>query len=280
MTTSSTVVPALDFNRLIPAGHISRIHGRLERTGLGWAGRMGGVLSTSIGEVEFIANRDNFRVTLVPGDWVTLRLMHRHDKQLPWVLRADRATPGAATAWVPDADCHRREHLQRLRHLLGQLTPAMQAFFIAALPDGTSQRRLFGRLAAVDHHVYPGGLFDQSVEAAEHAFGCSQLSERNRGIAALAAMLFDIGKLADPKLGLDFSREGPGLAPHPLTRVRALRACDAVEPLDAELSATLRRLLTAYDGPDGTEHLRYVVHRAVARSWSTEPRLRLPREQR
>lgn len=278
MTT--TTAPTVKLNRLIPAGHITRIHGRLARTGLGWAGRMGGVLATSIGEVEFIANRENFRVTLEPGDWLTLRLMHRHDQQLPWVLRADRATPSAATAWVPDASCHRREHLQRLRHLLGQLTPAMQAFFIAALPDGSSHHRLFERLAALDHHVYPGGLFDQSVEAAEHAFSSRQLNERERGIAALAAMLFDIGKLADPKLGLDFSREGPGLAPHLLTRVRALRACDAVEELDPELSATLRGLLTAYGAPDGTEHLRDVVHRSVARSWSTEPRLRLPREMR
>lgn len=268
---------AIDIARLHPVDQNFSMIGRIKSRKLKWAGQFVCAVETSVGDMFVHGNRDVL-LNVEEGSWLVLRL-HRHAGGVQ-VRAIEPGSPLLPTAWLPDTDCHRREHLQRLRHLLGQLTPAMQAFFIAALPDGTSHRRLFERVAAVDHHVYPGGLFDQSVEAAEHAFGCSQLSERNRGIAALAAMLFDIGKLADPKLGLDFSREGPGLAPHPLTRVRALRACDAVEPLDAELSATLRRLLTAYDGPDGTEHLRFVVHRAVARSWSTEPRLRLPREMR
>ncbi len=279
MTASTTA--AVNLNRLVPGGHITRLYGRLCRSELGWAGRWRGSLDTSMGEVEFAANRDTFSLDLVPGTWVSVRLMHRHRKDMPWALSAQRAASGGATAWSPDADCHRPEHLQRLRRLLGRLEPAMQALFIAALPSGASQHRFFRRVAALDHHLYPGGLFDQSVAAAEHAFGACHPSERERGIATLAALLFDIGKLADPKLGPDFAREGPGLAPHPLTRIRALRACDGVEDIDPALADNIRRLLTGYQEPDGTERLRDVVHRAVAASWAaTSADLRLPRERR
>jgi hypothetical protein len=275
--TPAITAAAVDLNRLVPSGHITRLYGRLCSIKLGWAGRWRGILDTSIGEVEFTANRDTFSLDIEPGSWVSVRLMHRHIKGPPWVLSAHPAEAGGLTAWLPDAECHRDVHLRRLRRLLGRLEPALQALFIAALPSASSQHRFFRRMAALDHHLYPGGLFDQSVEAAERAFGAWHPSERERGIATVAALLFDIGKLADPKLGPDFVRTGPALAPHPLTRIRASRACDAVEHIDPSLADIVRRLLSPYQEPDGTERLRHRVHQAVADSWITpEADLRLP----
>jgi hypothetical protein len=253
----------IDIAALHPMNRRFSVLGRVNRRKLKWAGQFVCSVQTSIGELVVHGNRDVL-LQVEEGSWLALRLL-RHDQGVQ-VQAIEQASPRLPAAWLPSVPCAQPAILQRLRSLLGRLTPAGQALFMSVMAGGKTQLRFFTRAAALDHHTLQGGLFEQSVLAAELAFDDWHPTESDRECAALAALLYDIGKLADPHVGLDLQREGPDVEPHPLTRLRVLPACDLVEQHDRALATTVRCLLVP--GPGDVDPALYQrVRRAVERSW-------------
>jgi hypothetical protein len=260
---------------LFRKGTVSLFLAQIVRIDLGFAGNVRCRLKLSIGEVTVCGNRETVPLLLNEGDWVRVRVMRRYGEEEADSLRVMRmipTMPECGAAWLPTSLCHRTAHLQRLRQLLVQLEPAMQAVFMAAMADAQVQRRFFWRVAASDHHGYPGGLFDQAVEAAEFAFGEPTDDETERGIAAMAALLFDIGKVFDETLEGDGKRLRQVLAPHRLTAFRLRRAYETVERLHPRALARLRAVLeanpgSAIGGPPEVGRLAQRVRRCVERSF-------------
>lgn len=120
----------------------------------------------------------------------------------------------------------------------------MQAIFMGVMSHVRVQQSYLRRVSASDHHGYPGGLFDHSVEAAEFALTAATLNARERGIAALVCLLFDIGKTSDPLLRPDADRLTTALTPHPLGPSQVERTLGVVERLDADLVAHVRMLMS------------------------------------
>jgi hypothetical protein len=264
---------------LFRKGTVSHFLARILRYELGFAGAARCRLRLSVGEVTVIGNRDTVPLTLNEGDCVSVRVMrsYREDTPALRVMRMSPATSQCGVAWLPTTLCHRTAHLKRLLTLLAQLDPSMQAFFMTAMADAQAQRRFFWRVAASDHHCYPGGLFDQAVDAAELAFAHSHADHAARSVAAMGALLFDIGKVFDEKLSRDTGRLQQVLMPHRLTRVRLKRAYEAGDVLEPALSAEPVELLRAVleanpgspvGGPPQVGQLASCVRAAVERAWS------------
>ncbi|TDP60446.1 hypothetical protein [Roseateles toxinivorans] len=260
-------------------GTVTSVLGQVLRVEHGWAGRRTCQLQLSIGTLSVETNREQLPEDVKPGQWLKLRLLQTHGKETPSPLSIKRAEPGVKMAWVPSSLYHRGAHMQALRCLLLRLEPEVQAAFMIAMADPQLQRRFFWRVAAADHHTYPGGLFDQSVRAAELAFGTlegnPQATERERGLAVLLALFFDLGKTFDPVLSRDGSRAIAGLTAHRLSTHRLLRPLQRIERLNATMAEELRLLLNASELnvaalPAPLDRVTRAVHAAVKQSWTLE----------
>ncbi len=256
-------------------GTVSAVLAQIVRIELGFAGLVRCRLKLSVGELTIHGNRDNIPLSLTEGDWVRLRVLrtHREGATSLRVMSVMPTSPDCRVAWLPSALCHRTAHMGRLRRLLAELEPAMQAFFMAAMTDAQVQRRFFWRVAAGDHHCYPGGLFDQSVHAAEIASEQPQASDSERGVAVMAALLFDIGKVFDGQLCDDRDRLRSVLLPHRQTRMRLERAYEVADAVQPGPAALLRSVLeanpgSAIGGPPEAARLAQSVRSAVERSFA------------
>lgn len=257
------MTPTIDVAALHPTGRNFSLLGRIQSRKLQWAGQFVCKVQTSVGELVVHGNRDVL-LDVEEGSWLALRL-RRHEQGVQ-VRAIGPGSPLLPTAWLPSASCFEPSVQQRLRVLLSRLSPAAQALFMAVMGSSRTQLRYFSRAAARDHHAQRGGLFEQSVLAAELAYVAQHPTEADREAAALAALLFDIGKLADPHVGEDLPRQGPDLEPHFLTRLRVLPACDLVEHYDRALAESVRSVLVPGAGEVDPKLYQRVRH-AVERSW-------------
>lgn len=273
-TDSYALASNLDLATLIPKGSVFTVIGQVCNWRLGFAGRIQCTLRLSFGDLPLSANRETLSIdTIADGDWVRARLMHRHDGTMH-VIGAIAVGPTAGdTSWVPVALYHRNAAMRELRRLLGTLEPALQAVFMAVMLDMQVQRRFFWRPAAADHHCYPGGLFDQSVAAATVASRAGYDNGRERGVATLASLLFDIGKATDVRLQADRPRCWPELHPHAATVARLSRTLRRLARSQPFLAAELAELMAGdLAAPSllftpGVVLLRNRVRRAVQQSW-------------
>jgi hypothetical protein len=233
---------------------------------LGWAGRITCDLHLSIGALPVVANRDSLPLDVQNGDWVRARLLRRHGppRELK-LLGAIRVHPhcGQPAAWIPTAQYHRVAHMHRLLTLLSQLEPGLQAIFMGTMRDRRLERGFFSLPAASDHHCYPGGLFDQSVEAAERVFRAPHRSTRERDTATLVALLLDLGKVLDSRLAPDEPRLRAALGAHPTILPTLERALATVGQAQPDLVQAFRDLTVA----PCMRHAAELMRDAVKTSW-------------
>ena len=281
-TPHTTTLP-LDPNVLFPRHTVVTVIGRIEDWTLAWAGRIHCTLCLSIGDVPLRANRDSLPIEIQNGQWVRAKLMLRRGSSDPSgistlllsssLIRPRQSNP---TAWTPTVPFHRFDHMRRLYRLLSQLAPGQQAIFMAVMADTRIQQGFFLRIAATDHHTYPGGLFDCSVEAAERVLQ-QQLGTKERGLAALVCLLFDLGKLTDERYEPDRMRCHLGLAPHPGTVRLIDLALDAVARFEPDLFVAMHQLLgpcdwTEWLSPPGiVPTLKQYIHQAIQQAWHIDP---------
>ena len=274
----------IDPNLLFPRHTVITVIGRIEDWTLTWAGRIHCTLCLSIGDVPLRANRDSLPLDIQNGHWVRAKLMLRRGRSDPSgistlllsssLIRPRQPNP---TAWTPTVPFHRFDHMRRLYRLLSQLAPGQQAIFMAVMADTRIQQGFFLRIAATDHHTYPGGLFDCSIEAAELALRQEQLGTKERGIAALVCLLFDLGKLTDERYEPDRMRCHLGLAPHPHTARLLDLALDAVARFEPDLFVAMHQLLgpcdwTEWLSPPGiVPTLKQHIHQAIQQAWHIDP---------
>jgi hypothetical protein len=256
--------------------------GRIENLKLQGCGQQRCTLSTSIGDLQLQANRESLPMEFGNGSWVEVKLRLRRGLTDPAQSNTSLIRAAAVklskgdptTAWVPIVPNDRWQHMRRLRLLLTKMEPSLQALFMTVMVHDTVQKGFFSHIAAMDHHCYPGGLFDCSVKAAELAYRQQQFSQRERGIAALACLLFDLGKVSDDLYRSDRTRCDTGLEPHPSTGRLLRRELDTMAHFDPALVASLRSLLTPADwtewlAPPGiTPTLKQCVHQAVRDAWA------------
>lgn len=270
----------LDPSALFRQTSVITVIGRVEDWRLEWAGRIRCTLCLSIGDVPLAANRDTLPLEIQNGSWVRARLLLRPGSpgNATCLLGVTLVRPeqSAPTSWTPTVLFHRLEHMRRLRVLLSQLEPGLQAIFMAVMVNAQMQHGFFYRVAATDHHSYPGGLFDHSIEAAEWAYRQEHLGPRDRGIAALACLLFDLGKVSDDQIRPDRPRCGSTLEPHANTARHLACVLDRVPRIEPELVESLHALLARTDSkaspswPSNTEALRQCVHQALQASWQLD----------
>ena len=266
---------------LFPKGVVFTVIGQVHHWHLGWAGRIECGLRLSIGDLALRANRDTLPMEIGNGSWVRVKLMHRHDENSVMHVLSSVATvpaPGE-TSWVPVSLYHRSAGMRELRRLLSTLEPGLQGLFMSLMLDRQVQRQFFWRPAASEHHVFPGGMFDQSVEAAARAYAASYSNEHDRGLVTLASLLWDIGKVSDGRLREDHQRGWPELQPHALTSRRLKRPLELVDQTHPALAQEFAALLARPEASiapltNSTAELRRRVHRAVHESWGpVEPSL-------
>ena len=266
---------------LFPKGVVFTVIGQVHHWHLGWAGRIECGLRLSIGDLALRANRDTLPMEIGNGSWVRVKLMHRHDNDSAMhVLSAVAAVPAPGkTPWVPVSLYHRSAGMRELRRLLSTLEPGLQGLFMSLMLDRQVQRQFFWRPAASEHHIFPGGLFDQSVDAATRAYAASYSNEHDRGLVTLASLLWDIGKVSDGRLREDHQRGWPELQPHALTSRRLKRPLELVDQTHPALAQEFAALLARPEASiapltNRTAELRRRVHRAVHESWGpVEPSL-------
>jgi hypothetical protein len=273
-TDSSASDVRFDLATLIPKGSVFTVIGQVRNWQLGFAGRISCTLRLSAGDLTLSANRDTMSLDIADGDWVRSKLMRRHDDSTTMhVVNAVATQSETMNSWVPEALYHRVEAMNELRRLLSTLEPALQGVFLSVMLDRVVQRRFFFRAAAADHHCYPGGLFDQSVAAANLASRSDAIDPRVRGIATLASLLFDIGKATDERLQFDRPRRWPELRPHPTTAPRLKSALTRLASSRPQLAADLVDVLDCNDVLPATSPLsdaRRQVRLAVQQSWGPE----------
>ena len=274
--TTASIAPTVPFDLapLIPKGSVFTVIGQVQHWRLGFAGRISCTLRLSAGDLALSANRDTMSLDIGDGDWVRAKLMHRHDDSASMHVVSAVATHSEPTnSWVPEALYHRHEAMNELRRLLSTIEPALQGVFLSVMFDRQVQRRFFFRAAAVDHHCYPGGLFDQSVSAAKLASCQDGIGAYDRGIATLASLLFDIGKAMDPRLQVDRTRRWPELQPHAGTATRLKSALTRLASSRAQLAADLADVLDSTAVLPTTSPMfsvRRQVRQAVQQSWGPE----------
>ena len=272
-----TADPGLGIGAVFTKGSVMTLLGLVTHLDEGWARRVRVRLHSSLGPLFVEAHLDQLPEDVLVGEWVRLRVMRRHGEgETPLkLMRATRYDPPCKAAWLPSSLCHRTAHAERLRKLLRVLEPSLQMVFMLAVSDPQVQRRLFWRVGAADHHGYPGGVFDQSVEAAEVAWMGGDEDPHVHGLAAMAALLFDFGKVGDEALTPDRPRSvGPleRLAPHRLTTRRLERAIERVRQVDSTRMDELQAVLCA-ESPDVplTPQLRraaLIARQAVWQTWA------------
>ncbi|MDZ4208463.1 hypothetical protein [Rhodoferax sp.] len=274
----------IDPNVLFPRHTVITVIGRIEDWTLAWAGRIHCTLCLSIGDVPLRANRDSLPIEIQNGHWVRAKLMLRRGSSDPSgistlllsssLIRPRQSNP---TAWTPTVPFHRFAHMRRLYRLLSQLAPGQQAIFMAVMADSRIQQGFFLRIAATDHHTYPGGLFDCSIEAAELTLRQEHLGTKERGLMALVCLLFDLGKLTDERYEPDQMRCHLGLAPHPGTVRLIDLALDAVARFEPDLFVAMHQLLgpcdwTEWLSPPGiAPTLKQHIHQAIQQAWHIDP---------
>ena len=282
--TPHTIALTIDPNLLFPRHTVITVIGRIEDWTLTWAGRIHCTLCLSIGDVPLRANRDSLPLEVQNGHWVRAKLMLRRGSSDPsgistLLLSSSLILPRQPnpTAWTPTVPFHRFAHMRRLYRLLSQLAPGQQAIFMAVMADIRIQQGFFHRIAATDHHTYPGGLFDCSIEAAERVLQHQQLGTKERSLAALVCLLFDLGKLTDERYEPDRMRCHLGLAPHPGTVRLIDLALDAVARFEPDLFVDMHQLLgpcdwTEWVAPPGiVPSLKQHIHKAIQQAWHIEP---------
>lgn len=270
----------IDPSALFRQTAVITVIGRVEDWSLEWAGRIRCTLCLSIGDLPLTANRDSLPLDIQNGSWVRARLLLRPGSPAAAtrLLGVTLVQPEqrAPTSWTPTVLFHRLDHMRRLRVLLSQLEPGLQAIFMAVMVNAQMQHGFFYRIAATDHHTYPGGLFDHSIEAAELAYQQEHLGPRERGLAALACLLFDLGKVSDDQIRPDRPRCGSTLEPHANTARHLARALDSVARLEPDLVESLHALLARTDWkvspfqPRAIDALRECVHQALQASWQLD----------
>jgi hypothetical protein len=267
---SASTVP-FDLAALIPKGSVFTAIGQVKNWQLGFAGRISCTLRLTAGDLRLSANRDTMPLDIADGEWVRAKLMHRHDDSPKMhVISAVTTHSEPTTSWVPEASHHRHVAMNELRRLLSTLEPALQGVYMSVMLDRQVQRRFFWRPAAADHHCYPGGLFDQSVAAASLASRCDAIDADHRGIAALASLLFDIGKASDSRLQADGTRCWPELQPHHSTASRLKSVATRLASSRPQLAADLVEMLSADEVTPTTNRLtglRSQVRQLVQQSW-------------
>ena len=268
-THSNSAFPA----SLFPPGVVFTVIGQIHRWRLGFAGRIECGLRLSIGDLVLHANRDTLPIEIGNDSWVRVKLLHRHDDDSAMHVLSAVATAPAPneTSWVPVFLYHRSAAMCELRRLLSTLEPGLQGFFCSFLLDRYVQRQFFWRIAAADHHCYPGGLFDQSVRAALIANSAKYSNPRDRGLVTLASLLWDIGKVTDGRLSADCSRGWPDLQPHGATLGHLKRPLEHLAQSHPGLAREFAALLAGAETPispitNRTAALRRQVHRAVQAS--------------
>ena len=259
---------------LFPTGVVFTVIGQIHHWHLGWAGRIDCGLRLSIGDLVLRANRDTLPMEIGNGSWVRVKLLSPHGyTSAMHVLSAVATVPAPGeTSWVPVSLYHRISGMRELRRLLSTLEPGLQGLFMSLMLDRQVQRQFFWRPAAAEHHVFPGGLMDQSVGAAALANSAKYANPHDRGLVTLASLLWDIGKVSDGRLREDRSRGWPELQPHVTTSVRLKHPLELLEKSHQALAKEFAALLA---GPDAaiapinnrTAALRRQVHRAVHESW-------------
>ena len=266
---------------LFPKGVVFTVIGQIHHWHLRWAGRIECGLRLSIGDLALHANRATLPLELGNGDWVRVKLMHRHDNDSAMhVLSAVATVPAPGeTSWVPVSLYHRHAGMRELRHLLSTLEPGLQGLFMSLMLDRQVQRQFFWRPAASDLRCFPGGLFDQSVGAAAIAHSAEYDNSHDRGLVTLVSLLWDIGKVSDSQLREDRTRGWPELQPHATTGRRLERPLELLAQSHPTLAQGFAELLAGSAGSiapisNRTAALRRQVHRAVHESWGpVEPSL-------
>ena len=276
---SSRTVPAADLcpALLFPRGSVLTVVGEVHNWKLGWAGRIHCSLALSIGNLEVRANRETLSLEIGKGAWIRAKLMHvlepADGSPSMHILSAVATAPTPnETSWVPVSLYHRIAGLQKLRSLLSTLEPGLQGLFMSVTQDRLLQRQLFWRPAASEHHCFPGGLADVSVEAAALANRGAYANAHDRGLATMASLLWDIGKVSDPRLQPDRTRAWPDLQPHPMTPWRLKRPLALLALSQPALAMEMGALLATTDHAVApithrTASLRNQVRRAVLESW-------------
>jgi hypothetical protein len=246
-----------------------------------WGGRISCTLLLSTGHrISLHTNRDKLSPEIGVGAWVHAKLLlGRGENSDHALLQATQVTIGdtdPTTAWLPVAAYLRNGHMHKLRMLLSGMEPAMQAVFMGVMSELRVQQGFLGRVSACDHHGYPGGLFDHSVCAAEAVWAQTQLSARERGIGALACLLFELGKASDALLRPDAGRLANGLSPHPMSLPIVDKTLLRIAPADPELAQQIRFLLQDAQVeletlPTEMGTLQQCVYQAIADSWVAVP---------
>jgi hypothetical protein len=246
---------------------------------LAWAGRISCSLVLSTGHrISLHINRDKLPPEIGDGDWVHAKLLlGRGADSDHTLLQATTASVGSTdptTAWLPVAAYLRNGHMHKLRALLSRMEPALQAIFMGVMSQMRVQQGFFSRIGAADHHGYPGGLFDYSVQAARTAWSQTPLSARERGIAALSCLLFDLGKVSDEWLRPDRERLQRALHPHPMTVPIVTKTLVHVKRMDADLVNQVHALLEGVAGGAGKGSpgipptLAQCVYAALVNTWA------------
>lgn len=256
---------------LLPKGQVWTLIGQVQRLDLGWAGRVRCTLKLSIGRLTIVGNRESIPVDAQSGEWLRIKARRAYEGSADelHVISAIRTMPNSTTAWVPTALHHRLAGMQRLRALLQALPADLQLFFLLCMADAQVQRGFFWRAAAADHDVYPGGLFDQSVRAAELAFETA--GPEARDLASMTALLYDLGKALDGRLQPDAVRLMQGLAPHKLTARRVERVLARLEASFPERVEALAALLGVAPLSPHLSEVVTTARRAVEASWGARP---------
>ena len=277
-----SLLPGAEGGALFRRGTVSEVVGTVQRIDLGWGGRFRLVLALSLGTLVMQGTRRFLEAGLDVGQRVRVRFLCRHgagDEPTPGatacvrLLKATAAADDQGCSWVPTTETPRTAHVRQLREGLALLSPLAQGLFMAVMLNPHIQRRFFQRVAAADHHGYPGGLLDQSVCAACNAADEPELGPEERDLLVLAAVFFDLGKAYDPRLAPDRPRlEDPGqplLAPHPMTH-RVLRiALQGFALRHTPLAQDLMSLLQPAPPNEAARlaSLRGRLIRAVVASW-------------
>jgi hypothetical protein len=246
---------------------------------LAWAGRISCTLVLSTGHrISLHINRDKLPPEIGDGDWVHAKLLlGRGVNSDHTLLQATPASVGRTdptTAWLPFAAYLRNGHMHKLRALLSRMEPALQAVFMGVMSQMRVQQGFFSRIGAADHHGYPGGLFDYSVQAARTAWSQTPLSARERGIAALGCLLFDLGKVSDEWLRPDRDRLQRALHPHPMTVPIVTKTLVQMKRMDADLVKQVHALLDGVasgagkGSPGIPPTLAQCVYAALVNTWA------------
>ncbi len=284
---ASSNSPDFDIHSLFRFSSVITVFAQVENWKLSWGGQIRCNLRLSIGVVSVTANRESPLLNVKTGDWVMAKLLLQrgidgfegkrgYGTHLLNLRTVEHNNSDPTTAWLPTVRYYRHGHMRRLRQLLSKMNPGLQALFMTVMLDERVQREFFMRIAATDHHTYPGGHFDQSVAAAEMAFHQRDLTQSERGLGALGCLLFDIGKVADEQFHPDRLRGSCGLEPHQNTSRILRRPLENFARFEPALVESVRKLLSKCDwvewlSPPGIKpSLKQCVHQALQSSWEFE----------